>query len=698
MKRSAVKTMLACAAVAALSIALTGCIWLSDDSVTAGLDTRFTFIHTADIHSRLIPYNLLPTATDEHNGLVAEARPIGGAARLAYVVKRERARADRVLYLDSGDVFQGAPIFNDTNGEVEFRFLSALGVDAMALGNHEFDAGTRNLADKLRRFVDFPVLAANYKWVDPTNPSNSDIGKYVSEYQIFQVKGVRVAVIGFGDLGSLSSIGEGGNSLGVTPLQQHEILRHYIRLLHPAVDLIVVLSHLGLTEDQELLSGTETTVANRDQMADGWKVIDVLPDGRLVAWIPGVDDIDLIFGGHLHIVLNPPMVLASPSGRPTILTHSGAFAKYVGRLDVVLRDDTERGQGKMVVSHKYQLFPIDNRLRDLEDMQITKLIEPYLLRLNLDFDLKRVLAYAPETIRRTSNKGNGDSALGNLVTESMMNRRRVEAEFAVTNTLGMRDSLYQGPISMEDMFNVFPFENTVTVMYLSGREVLEMCDYIAERSASRGCQAQAQISGMTFTMNCAQVKVNQDSHPCAHAADCCQYRPIACTCANDRDCTADAADPTAWASAGAWECREETCYHHPSDDILIHGQALNLDSTYKVATNNYIAAGGSGFRVLKRNTTKFDTGISMRDNLIDYLGKSPLCVDYAAQQGICDKTDEFSQKLCKDMTVTYRTVPCINAKEDGRIRRFVSQEALQGGSSGVCSGPGCQEEDGGGGY
>jgi hypothetical protein len=52
-------------------------------------------------------------------------------------------------------------------------------------------------------------------------------------------------------------------------------------------------------------------------------------------------------------------------------------------------------------------------------------------------------------------------------------------------------------------------------------------------------------------------------------------------------------------------------------------QPLNPFAEYRVAVNDYIAQGGSGFAVLKRNTTKFNTGISLRDALIDYIRTLP---------------------------------------------------------------------------
>ncbi len=176
------------------------CTRQSEQYVTSGMDIRFTFLHTSDIHSRLVPYDMEPGRSDRDMGLLTENGPYGGVARLAGLIKREKANADRVLYLDSGDIFQGAPIFNVNRGEVEFRFLSHVGVDAMALGNHEFDTGVSNLNDQMARWVSFPILAANYIFSDWREPSNNTLGDQIVPFVTFNVKGIKVGVIGVGDV------------------------------------------------------------------------------------------------------------------------------------------------------------------------------------------------------------------------------------------------------------------------------------------------------------------------------------------------------------------------------------------------------------------------------------------------------------------------------------------------------------------
>src|SRR5687767_7901681 len=151
------------------ALASTSCMPVLDgeDYNLAGQEVRLTILHTSDIHSRLLPYDFSPLKTDTDLGLIPEAGPFGGAARLASLIKRERASADRVIHLDSGDSFQGAPIFNVNGGEVEYKFLSGIRVDAAVIGNHEFDSGALNFTNQAKNNATFPVLAANYFWDDP---------------------------------------------------------------------------------------------------------------------------------------------------------------------------------------------------------------------------------------------------------------------------------------------------------------------------------------------------------------------------------------------------------------------------------------------------------------------------------------------------------------------------------------------------
>ncbi len=503
----------------ALLLALAGCVPRPVDGEAPDLTgeaVRVTFLHTSDIHSRLLEYNFDPSFTDNGLGLADETGPYGGIAEMGYILKRERAKAGRVLHLDSGDCFQGSVLFNEFAGEAEFRTLSQTGLNGAVIANHEFDAGAQNLADQAQDWAAFPLLAANYSFEDPDLPWSTQLADLAQPTYMYDLDGLRVGVIGLANLSSLNSIYDESNSMGITVHEVGEVIPHYAAELKAhGANLIVILSHMGLDDDQELARQ--------------------------------FPEIDLILGGHHHVALNPPLVVTNEqTGKRIPIVHSGAFAKFVGRFDVVVKDDA-------ILSWDYQLFPIDSTVP--KDPDIEAMLREYQWLVEDELNLDQILGYADTQLDRYGSTG-GDSMLGNFAADAMRRFPGVETEIALTNTLGIRSDIPAGDITLDTLYNAMPFDNTITTMFLSGREVQELLDYVAARSSERGCNSQAQVSGIRFTMNCATFT---------------------------------------------------------AEDILINGAPLDPSGTYQLATNNYIAHGGSGFDVLERNTTQVDTGISIRD-------------------------------------------------------------------------------------
>ncbi len=583
MRTVAAASALGLVALVAPVALVAGCTVERPQPKLEGQDIRLTFIHTSDIHSRLFPYNFIPNRFDQDYGLLSANAPFGGMARIATLAKKIRASTPRSLWLDSGDCFQGAPVFNLFKGEVEMRALSLAGLDGAVVGNHEFDAGVTNLYQKINNYAGYPLLAANYLFEDPPNPLEKSLKDVVQPYQVYDVDGLKVGVIGMANTGSLTSIFEGGNSLGMRAIEDKIATEQYVRLLRPIVDVVVVVSHLGLDEDEGL---TVNDVAD--------------PNAELP-----LQGVDLILGGHLHIVTNPPKVIPNDNeGHSTVLVHSGAFAKFVGRLDVVVHvgtDNNDPAKRSRITSFAYKNIPVDSTLKD--DPEVANLLFPYSLQISQQIDLNGVFANIapPGTAKITRNDiGGGDSQLGNMVARAMQVQTGVEAEFAITNSLGIRADFERGPLNIEQMFNVFPFENYITVMYLSGSEVQETLDFVARKSADRGCRTQAQVAGIWFDMvcrgDCPDPDPNDDFKPTACAKNI--YIGENCRAGNPDG----PIDPS--------KCR-----------------ALLATGLYRVAVNDYISKGGSGFSTLKRNTSKLDTTVSLRDALQVFLRKQTVCAD-----------------------------------------------------------------------
>lgn len=591
-----------------------GCTTEASRTPLSGQDVHLTILHTSDWHSRLFPYTFTVGRVDEQLGLLQQNAPFGGAARIAHLLQRERANTSRVVHLDGGDCFQGAPVFNFFRGEAEMRTMSAVGTDAMVIANHEFDLGAENFTRQAQRWSSFPILAANYLFDPPDVPGAPQVGSVAQPYTILNADGLRIGVIGIANLSSLNTIFESPNRLGVAPQNTVDTAQFYIDWLRPQVDLVVLVSHIGLTDDEEMIERTEGA--------------------------------DIVLGGHLHIVLNPPRVVRdcarvdsegrnyvevrtgfdNPSverrycrPRQVVLAHSGAFMKYLGRLDIVASDDPIRiGEGYddlngfEVLSHRYQLLPVDSTVP--EDRQVAEMLEPYANQLVRLTDLDLLVGYAPNVVRRFGSVG-GDSPLGNLIADAMWLRLGIQTDFALTNSLGIRADLVQGPVPVEELFNVFPFENTITTMFLSGREVREVYDFIARRSSGRGCSTQAQTAGARVVLNCGRCRRDRD-----------------------RDGTPDVAGPCAEIIAigqTQQECDTDTdCVNAPDDpnddglcDPIARRCLLPIvdDASYELAASDYIARGGSGFLVLQRNTTQRNTFIPQRDALSDFIRNGPPC-------------------------------------------------------------------------
>jgi len=566
------------------TVFISGCYYTSDTPDVKGKDIRVTLLHTSDIHSRIRPFTHTPMFTEKKLGLRDGYGPYGGIARIAHVVKRERAKAGRSLWVDSGDSFQGAPIFNLFEGEPEIKSLSKAGLDVFALGNHEFDVGAANVVDKFSAFASYPILAANYDFREGTKTFTDDFASLVDPVAIYNLDGIKIGIIGMGNTSSMTSIHESGNSMGIRPYNEIQTIQDWVHILRSSVDVVMVLSHLGLSTDEYI----SQNICGLDLVMGGHHHVALDPP-KIIPYDP---DPEIIFGEHADGEYEPDETGIDGSveigscpeeyQRDVILAHPNAFAKFVTRLDIIVKDGRIR-------SHSFEMFPIDVTVP--EDPEVAELMYDYEVELEREYDLDLIIAKATENLTRFGQHG-GDSMLGNLMCEAMQKRKYVETDFCVTNSLGIRTDILEGDITMDMMYNVMPFENTITTMILSGIEVRKMLDYAVERGAGRGCSTQIQVSGVTFTMNCRTGK---------------------------------------------------------AEDITIGGVLIKDEMSYKLATNNYMAWGGSGFDMLKINTSKVDTGIALRQAVIDYMGDHPILPQ-------CDLYDEFD-KCQKGIAV-----------EDGRIK------------------------------
>lgn len=251
----------------------------------------FTILHTNDFHGQLEPSGSNP-----------------GAARVANAVEVVRAAvgADNVLLLDAGDQMQGSLLSNIQQGAPVIATFNLMGYDAATLGNHEFDWGQTVLSTRIGEAA-YPYVAANITVKDAggctwTSPP------WATPYTVLTVgtapDTVRVGVIGVGSVETpYITIAEATD--GLCFRDPAESILHYYDALNAASDVIVVLSHNGYNDGGY---GYGFTVYGDQTLAQ--RLID--------AGKPA----NLIIGGHSHtdlaaatMVGNTAVVQAHYNGR-----------------------------------------------------------------------------------------------------------------------------------------------------------------------------------------------------------------------------------------------------------------------------------------------------------------------------------------------------------------------------------------------
>lgn len=273
------------------SLTTGGLLLGAKDTVASEKGTRLTILHTNDVHSRLDPF---PMDGSRNAGQ-------GGVAARAALIKQIRAEEEHVLLLDAGDIFQGTPYFNVFKGEPELKAMQLMGYDAVIMGNHDFDAGLENFAEKMRVFGKMPVVMSNYGF------EGTAMEAINQPFKIFKKGDLRIGLVGVGiELQGLVPEQLYGKTVYLDPIQQASVNASLLKQKHHC-DMVICLSHLG------------------DRYADN-KVSDEVLAKESV-------DIDLIIGGHTHRFFDKPREYTNKKGNKVIVNQVGWGGLQLGRLD-----------------------------------------------------------------------------------------------------------------------------------------------------------------------------------------------------------------------------------------------------------------------------------------------------------------------------------------------------------------------------
>ena len=276
--------------------------------VTSTLDAKnleLSIIHMNDTHSHFDESKLKMNLSNYKVKV-----PVGGYERLFQrVQEKKRAlkkQGKNVLVFHGGDAFQGTIYFTQNKGKMNAEAWNLMELDAMALGNHEFDIGSEKLGEFLSS-VGFPVLAAN---IDVSK--NKFLKSKIKPYTIKIIDGKKVAIVGLTpeNLNQLSLIDK-----NIIVKREIESSRNTIKQLKKmGVDHVIVLDHIGYQNDLKLAKN--------------------------------VDGIDVIVGGHSHTLLGDfkgeglkysgkyPSIVKRKSGEKTCIVQAWQYSRTLGEIHI----------------------------------------------------------------------------------------------------------------------------------------------------------------------------------------------------------------------------------------------------------------------------------------------------------------------------------------------------------------------------
>lgn len=375
-------------------------------STSFGQNKTITLLHLNDTHSNLAP---LGPRTAHLEGTV------GGIARAATVIEMTQRFDRNAIVLDAGDLFIGDIFFNFTFGVPELKILKNLGVDAMAVGNHEFDLTPATLLSSLSEAFKgggFPLLSANTVL---NAPDVKPLKKYIMPYTVKIVNGIKVGIFGL-TTPETNIISQPSPAFIDTNFVQ--IAAETVQKLKSLnCSVIILLSHLGFAYDQVVAS-----------------------------YVPGID---FIIGGHDHYALEHPVPVVNPLGDTTFIMQAGSFYRYIGKLKFTVK----HGKARIV---DYDLIHLDKSIPQDPFVALrVKALEKQIESVYGPMFTKKI-AYAtadfPESTDSLLYPGSHDTPAGNLVTDAF--RAYTKTDIAITVGGAIAEPLYHGPLVGDDIFRL----------------------------------------------------------------------------------------------------------------------------------------------------------------------------------------------------------------------------------------------------
>lgn len=521
---------------------------LSVPVMAGDMDGKLVIMHTNDIHGHY-------ETTEEQIGIA------GVAALKNYYVDQ----GAEVLLVDAGDFSQGTTLVNHDKGLKAAAYLVAADYDAVSFGNHEFDFGQEAVKDiaATLKAGRIPVLAANILKAGTNEP-------YFGDNIVFELDGIKVGMFGL-DTAETQTKSAPSSVAGMKFVDKEEMFAlaqvQVDELKAAGCEYIICIAHLGV--DDESIGRRSTDMA------------------------AAVKGIDLVIDGHSHTEMPGGEVVGE-----TMIVSTGSYLANVGTVVVDMETKEETAALISAADYAANYGVYDERLTMMvaaDTEEINAIYEGIFAETKVDLNGER------DPGVRTLETNLGDFAADaylyagrQYVKEAGLD---MTVDLALANGGGIRASIPAGKISMNTLYTVFPYGNTVALVTITGEQLLEVLE------ASTFCTPTAiggfpQIAGAEFTINTAVPYENGEQYP-----NSTYYAP---------------ANPGSRVTINS-----------------VNGKPFDPAANYTVVVNSFQAEGGDTYYALTQGSFTHDTAIVDADALISYVNSMNGVIgeEYAEPQG-----------------------------------------------------------------
>ncbi|WP_210587473.1 bifunctional UDP-sugar hydrolase/5'-nucleotidase [Streptomyces sp. GESEQ-35] len=448
----------------------------------------FTVMGTTDLHGHVFNWDYFKDA--EYTDAKGNAQGLARISTLVNQVREEKGRCNTLL-LDAGDTIQGTPLtyyyakvdpITAKGGPVHpmAQAMNAIGYDAVALGNHEFNYGIETLR-KFEEQCDFPLLGANAldaKTLKPAFPPY-----FIKKFHVKGAPPVKVAVLGLTNPGIAiwdKAYVEGKLTF---PGLEEQAAKWVPKLRSMGADVVVVSAH----------SGSSGTSSYGDQLPY------VENSSALVAQqVPGID---AILVGHAHTEIAELLVTNEKTGKTVVLSEPLCYAERLSLFDFELV--LEKG--------RWTVESVKASVRDsktvADDPRITKLLKD-------EHDIvveyvNQVVGTATETLT-TVDARYKDAPIIDLITkvqEDVVKAALASTEYASLPVIAQASPFSRtsqipaGDVTIRDLSGLYVYDNTLVAKLMTGAQVKAYLEFSAEYFVQTAADATVDVEKLTNAGN-----------------------------------------------------------------------------------------------------------------------------------------------------------------------------------------------------